>query len=509
MTNRLRRAAYINGPWVAFLLSIVLFVALVGLLAWERLWQKGPASNGAPILVYCAAGLRSPVEAVARDYETLYGVPVQLQFGGSQTLLANAEVAHRGDLFLAADDSYLRMAAEKNLVDETLDLARMRAVIAVPKGNPRSIHSLDDLLREDMRVSFAQPGAAAIGKVAKEALVKAGRWDAFSRRILNTPATVNEVVTDVIVGKVDAGIVWDALVPQSGKLEAVKVPELARAQGRVAVGVLRSTEQPAAALRFARFLAARDAGLLQFRDAGYEVVGGDRWAEEPALHLYCGAMLRPAVEKTLQEFEQREGVRVETKYNGCGLLVAQMRGHEEPDAYFACDQSFMDKVDDLFLRPVPVSTNRLVIIVQKGNPEKIHSLEDLARPGLRVGIGNEKQCALGVLTQKTLAQSPQRESVLKNIKTQTPTGDMLVNQLLTGSLDAVVAYVSNANEAGDRVETIPLDVPCAVAVQPLAVGKHSAFHHLAERLAAALQTPRSRQRFEAAGFHWQEAKPGR
>ena len=35
-------------------------------------------------------------------------------------------------------------------------------------------------------------------------------------------------------------------------------------------------------------------------------------------------------------------------------------------------------------------------------------------------------------------------AVMKNVKVQSPTGDLLVNQLLTGSLDAVVAYISNA-----------------------------------------------------------------
>ena len=62
---------------------------------------------------------------------------------------------------------------------------------------------------------------------------------------------------------------------------------------------------------------------------------------------------------------------------------------------------------------------------------------------------------------------------MKNVAVQSPTGDMLVNQLRTGSLDAVVAYISNATYAGDDVEAIAIDIPCAVAVQPIAVGKDS------------------------------------
>src|SRR5262249_57769618 len=129
-----------------------------------------------------------------------------------------------------------------------------------------------------------------------------------------------------------------------------------------------------------------------------------------------------------------------------------------PDAYFACDQSFMDQVSDLFLDTVEISTNQLVILVRRGNPHGIHSLNDLGKPGLKVGVGHEKQCALGVLTQRTLQQRGVQQTVMSNVVTQVPTGDMLVNELRAGALDAVVAYVSNAATAGAEVESVPLDL---------------------------------------------------
>jgi molybdate transport system substrate-binding protein len=503
MIPRPRRTAQVNVAWLSFLASFLALAVLVGILVWDRMGERG-AQTHQPLVVYCAAGLKRPVEAVAREYEERYGVPVQVQYGGSQTLLARIETSGRGDLYLAADDSYVRIGRDKGLLAETLDLARQTLVVAVKEGNPKKIRKLDDLLAEGARLSFANPEAAAAGKVGREALQKGGHWDAVQKRIVVFKPTVNDVANDVVVGAVDAAVVWDALVRQTPGLEAVSLPELAGASSRVAVAVLRATTQPAAALRFARFLAARDAGLPAFREEGFVVSEGDRWAEEPNLRLLAGAMLRPAIEETIAAFEKREGVRVTHVYNGCGILVAQMRAGEHPDAYFACDQSFMTQVHDLFLDATPVSTNRLVILVPKGNPHGIRSLADLAKPGLKVGVGHEKQCALGALTQKTLSETGTLAGVRNNVKVQSPTGDMLVNQLLTGSLDAVVAYVSNAADNADRLEAIPVDVPCAVAVQPLAVGKDSDFKHLAGRLAEALRSAESRQRFEAKGFRWQE-----
>jgi ABC-type molybdate transport system substrate-binding protein len=197
-------------------------------------------------------------------------------------------------------------------------------------------------------------------------------------------------------------------------------------------------------------------------------------------------------------------VRVVRVYNGCGILVAQMRAGEHPDAYFACDKSFMSQVSDLFLDGVDVSTNQLVILVPKGNPHGIRTLDDLARPGLRVGVGHEKQCALGVITQQTLVQTGSRAAVMKNVVTQLPTGDMLVNNLRARSLDAVIAYVSNATSAPDELEAISIDVPCAVAVQPVAVGRESRYRQLTSRLLEAIRSRASRERFEANGFHWRD-----
>jgi molybdate transport system substrate-binding protein len=497
-----RRTARLHGALPAFWASVGVLAVLIGLLAWDaRVPRESPEAR--PLIVYCAAGIKAPVEAVAREYEEKYGVPVQLQYGGSQTLLANVEVSGRGDLYLPADDSYLQLARKKDLIAESLPLARMTAVLVVPKGNPKRIRTFQDILDGDTRLSQANPDAAAIGKLTREALRKIGRWDALQKRVVVSKPTVNDVANDVALGAVDAGIIWDALARQTPGLDMVSLPELSAASARIAIAVLRRSEQPTSALRFARYLAARDCGLLRFERDGFTPAEGDRWAEAPEINLFAGAMLRPAIEETITAFEQREGVKITRVYNGCGILVATMKtNHGAPDAYFACDQSFMTQVKDLFLDPTTISSNQLVIFVHKGNPHHIESLDDLGKPGLKVGVGHEKQCAMGALTQETLKQSRTRDPVMKNVMVQTPTGDMLINQMLTGSLDAVIAYISNGANAADRLEAIPIDVPCAVAVQPIAVGKGSDYKQLAGRLVDAIRSRESRERFESYGFHW-------
>lgn len=505
---RMDRRGGLHPGLLALLASAGLVAGLLSLLIWDP-WRPPPIARAHPIMMYCAAGLRAPVEAIAREYERTYGVIVQLQYDGSGTLLSSIRTAKTGDLFLAADETYIAKAREYDLVAESMPVARLRPVIAVSKGNPKGIVHLDDLLRDDVRVALANPDQAAIGKSVRQLLEKTGQWRALASHAKVLKPTVNDLANDLKIGAVDATIVWDATVRQYPELEMVPDPSFDSAIETVTLSVLKSAADPSAALRFARYLAARDRGLLQFQRLGYQPVAGDEWTAAPDLHLYCGAMLRPAVEQTLKDFEKREGVRITTVYNGCGILTAQMRSGDRPDAYFSCDNSFMSTVADLYLSPTEVSTNDLVILVPKGNPKSIHELVDLTRPGLRLGLGHPEKSAMGLLTQRLLEQAGLLAAVSANKQLDSPTGDYLVNQIrvtTAGSLDAIIAYRSNAAFVRDHLDVVEINYPLARAVQPYAVGKDTRYPQLMRRLQDALTSAESRRRFQDIGFQWRYAE---
>ena len=484
---------------VILVLSIAVLASLL-LLIRE---QKPASGTPDPITLFCAASNRVVIEAIRADYERDTGRTVLIQYGPSQTLLSSIEVTRTGDLFLPADDSYLTLGEQKGLIAEQLSIGFMSPVLAVRKGNPKKIQTLADAQGSDIRLVQANPDAAAIGKVTRAALQTTGQWDALAKSTRAFRTTVNDVANDLMVDAADVGIVYDAVLHEYKDLEAIRIPEFEALKSRLAVGVLPHSKQPSAALHFARYLTARDKGLKRYREHGFTAAEGDLWSDHPELSLFAGSMLRPAIEDAIQEFEQREGVRVNRVYNGCGILVAQMKAGQHPDAYFACDREFMNQVPDLFPEPVDVAENELVILVRKGNPHRIASLRDLTCDGLRVGIGHEKQCAMGWLTQNTLKEGGIQQAVMKNVTVQTPTGDMLVNQLRTGSLDAAVVYLSNATGAGDELDAVRiLGIPCSVAVQPLAISRETPNPQLASRLFQALTNSVARETFEAEGFRW-------
>lgn len=85
---------------------------------------------------------------------------------------------------------------------------------------------------------------------------------------------------------------------------------------------------------------------------------------------------------------------------------------------------------------------------------------------------------------------------------------MLVNQMRSGSLDAAVAYLSNAAGAADFLDAIRIQgIPCSVATQPYGVAKGSDRRQLAERLLHAIRTESSKEKFTSEGFRWLEGQP--
>ncbi|MCB1091486.1 MAG: molybdate ABC transporter substrate-binding protein [Verrucomicrobiae bacterium] len=487
-------------------LTLVVAMALAMTSCEKR--GGGSSSQSAPkatLLMLCAAGMRAPVEKVAKQYQEEYGVEVQLQFGGSGTLLGNLEVAPC-DLFLAADESYTKLAKQKDLVAETMAVAQMRGGFGVPKGNPKGVKALADVKREDLRIGIGNPEAASIGKFSQQILEKNGLWEGFQPAA--TFPTVNEIANAVKVGSIDAAILWDAVAHQYPEMDFVRLPEFDAAVQHITVGVAAKTKLPTEALRFCRYLTARDKGLPVFADLGYEVSDGDAWAEEPEILLFSGAMLRPAIEKTIERFEAREGVRVTPVYNGCGILVSQMKAGEKPDAYFSCDVKFMEMVKDRFFDGPVVSANEMVILVAKGNPKGIATLQDLVKPGLRIGLGDPEKSALGFLTKALLDGEGLSQTVADsgNLKLNSATGDLLVNQLKAGSLDAVIVYKSNAMAAkstADDCDILGIQRPNAVAEQPYAVARESAHKHLLERFFEACVSEEGKKAFLDHGFRWE------
>lgn len=229
-------------------------------------------SDSSDLMVYCAAVVMKPLEEIARGFEEETGIGVQLQFGGSGTLLSNLEISGQGDFYIAADSSYTDIAVERGLVVDTLALCEIRPVIAVGHDNPLGIRRVDDLLGEDVRLSLANPDAASIGKTTKELLESLGLWEEIHASIQRNGVfkpTVSGSATDVRLGVVDAAVVWDVTVNQFDKLDAVSLEGSENFIRHVTIGRLVSSERDGELEAFLDYLVTPNQGIAIFRKHGF------------------------------------------------------------------------------------------------------------------------------------------------------------------------------------------------------------------------------------------------
>lgn len=491
--------------WILAAVSLCLVLGLLLLLRDKPIGGDRGASERT-LTFYCAMGVNQPVREIIKRYEEQEGVKVRVIFSGSKKLFAPMKLDSKADLYLAADSSYMADAEAAGIVvHETIPIAHQRPVIVVNKANPVEIENLDDLTKPGLRLFLANPKFAAIGK-ATRSILGPERWERLWEKKTTPCETVTLVAQQVSLESTGVGIIWDANVKQYPNLKFIQVPEFEQKKSQITVGVLGRSAQPTEALRFARFLTASDQGLEVFKQAGYDVVEGDVWQRTPKILFYAGGLNREAVKDVLQEFEEREGVRIQSLFAGCGSLVGRMDPEglaERPDIYFACARDYMDLVADLFYEPVDVSGTDMVIGVPHGNQD-VNSLADLAKPGLKIGLCHAEHSALGALSRKLLEKHSLREAVERNARDYTATAPALVTKLSADALDAAIVYRANATVEAERgrIDIVSIEDESAYARQPIAVGVFSSHRQLCERLVQAILAGESKNRFEALGFDW-------
>jgi molybdate transport system substrate-binding protein len=480
-------------------MKMIRHVLLYFLIAVFSLASCKDNSPKTELLFYCAAGLMVPVEEIVSQYKKEYGITVNVQYGGSGSLITNMRVSNKGDLYLAADESFLELAGSYDLLRENQPLAFQHPVIIVPAGNPRNITSIRDFLRPDVSYSIGVPEATSVGRITKKVFEELDIWEEIETKTTVFKPTVYDVANDVKLKTVDAGIVWNVVGDQYPDLEIIEDPAFARFIETVSVSVLKSSENPTEALKFLRYLSARDKGLAVFGKHNYNTIEGDKWAEKPEFVFFSGAVNRMAIEETVNKFEKREGVTVTRVYNGCGILVGSIRSGQHPDAFLSCDVTFMDQVEEHFTSIRNVSETDIVIATKKGNPSQIRSIHDLRDKSLKIGVCNRDQSALGALTQQ-LFEELGLEDINKNVVVQTPTADLLINQLRTGALDAVIVYLANTSQVRDMIEIIRIEEGNASSLQNIGLNVRSENLNLMNRFINTLKSEESGKYYIENGF---------
>lgn len=181
----------------------------------------------------------------------------------------------------------------------------------------------------------------------------------------------------------------------------------------------------------------------------------------PALTLFCGAGIRPAAEALITAFTNQSKVEVRPTYAGSEVLLTQVNAGAPGDCFMPGAEQYVDRAASLGL--IEPATKRIaayfipVIFVQKGNPKNIQSLTDLTQEGLRLGLGDERACAIGEETVKLLEKNQiPYASLEKNVRYKSATVNELPMQIQLGALDAVICWDATARQFAEHGDTIAI-----------------------------------------------------
>ena len=226
----------------------------------------------------------------------------------------------------------------------------------------------------------------------------------------------------------------------------------------------------------------------------------------PELVLYCGAGIRPAAEALIGAFESESPCRIVPTYAGSGQLLGQVATMSKGDLFMPGAELYVDRAIEKGL--ADGSTRRIVayfvpvLFVAKGNPRNVRTLADLRQPGLRVGLGDERSCAVGQVTLEILKKNAIAYSAVEpNVVYKSGTVDELAEAVRLGSVDAVIVWNASARLYAAHGEAIPIPLDQNVISSiPIVVLKSSQHADESRRFVEFACSAQARQILDKLGY---------
>ncbi len=221
------------------------------------------------------------------------------------------------------------------------------------------------------------------------------------------------------------------------------------------------------------------------------------------LHAYVGAGLRPPVDALIEAFRKETGIAVTAEYGGSGQLLARFAETRTGDLFIPGTTFYTDKLKELDavadLKVLVV--HGPVLAVAPSKAEVIRGFADLAKPGVRVGLGDPQAMALGRTAEDILDKSGQGEAIRRNVTVRAATVKQLALYVLDGNVDAAIIGASEAAQNPGKLSVLAIPPDWYEAeYAPVAVLKTSAAPDAAKRFADFLASDAGLATFQRFGF---------
>jgi molybdate transport system substrate-binding protein len=219
-----------------------------------------------------------------------------------------------------------------------------------------------------------------------------------------------------------------------------------------------------------------------------------------SITVFAGSSLTDAFKKAGDQLKVKNpGSEFTFNFGSSSTLATQIINLAPADVFASADEANMQKIVDAKLHdgtPTIFVSNRLQIAVAAGNPKRITSLADLAKPGLIVVLA-----APTVPAGRYALESLQKAGVTVKVASQEVDVRAVLNKVTLGEADAGIVYVTDVKSAGAKVTGV--DIPeqhQVIARYPIAVVKETKNPRLAKAYVDHLLTDDGQKLLAEFGF---------
>jgi molybdate transport system substrate-binding protein len=235
------------------------------------------AKNPDALLIYAGAGLKKPVQEIGSTFTNETGIPVVYNFQGSGALLSQMDITHKGDVLIAGGSDAYKTAEDKGLVGQPQYIAYHVPIVAVQKGNPKNITSVEDFAKPGLKIGLGDIKATAIGTTGDKLFKDLGIADAVEKNVVVRTSTINELVSAMNAGSIDASLLTlDQISDKT--MDTIPVKNVNDYVLVVAEGPTTFSKQSDKAQKFVDYVAS-DAGKDTFKKYKFPAYGDEQYKD--------------------------------------------------------------------------------------------------------------------------------------------------------------------------------------------------------------------------------------
>jgi molybdate transport system substrate-binding protein len=245
---------------------LLLTVCLLIMLSACAPQAQSPSSDDTVLTVLAASSLTGAFQELGSLYESQNpGTRVDFNFAGSQQLAQQLAQGAPGDAFASASQKPMDLLAAEGLVlpENERVFARNRLIVVLPADDPGSIASLQDLAKPGVKLVLAAK-EVPVGQYSLEFLNNAAQDPAFGKtyqdevlkNVVSYEQNVKAVLTKVILGEADAGIVYisDITGEAAKKSIILDIPEPLNVIAYYPVASLKNSQNSSQAEEFIQLI---------------------------------------------------------------------------------------------------------------------------------------------------------------------------------------------------------------------------------------------------------------